>query len=61
MKYSSYTVTFFFSDETYIIIIMKNCPSDICVRVLSTEIQEQLYIQFVQQLDSKAGHQSSLD
>ena len=52
MKYipSSYTVTFFFSDETYIIIIiiMKNCPSDICVRVLSTEIQEQLYIQFVQ-------------
>ena len=29
-------------------IIMKNCPSDICVRVLSTEIQEQLYIQFVQ-------------
>ena len=50
MKYipSSYTVTFFFSDETYIIIIMKNCSSDICVRVLSTEIQEQLYIQFVQ-------------
>ena len=48
MKYIVAIQWHFFSDETYIIIIMKNCPSDICVRVLSTEIQEQLYIQFVQ-------------